>query len=54
MRKSRDFHLVASPSDSDCTLTGLPSGKTVQIYVVAVGENGLVSPASEIKEIVVP
>lgn len=49
-----NFHLVASPSDSDCTLTGLPSGSTVQIYVVAVGETGLVSPLSEIKQIVVP
>lgn len=49
-----DFVLAASPADSDATLTGLPSGQTVQVQVVAVGDQGLVSPASETKQIVVP
>lgn len=51
-----DFVLIASPADSDATLTGLPSGQTVQVQVVAVGASpqSLVSPASATQQIVVP
>jgi hypothetical protein len=48
-----DFTLDQSPADSDATLTGLPSGQTVQLHVIAVNEAGN-SPASSTEEIVVP
>ena len=44
---------VGSPTDSDFTLTGLPSGATVKVYVTAVNDAGESQP-SEVKQIVVP
>jgi hypothetical protein len=49
-----DFVLAVTVSDSDCTLTGLPSGATVKVKVVAVNADGDESPPSEIKQIIVP
>jgi hypothetical protein len=49
-----DFILAVTVSDSDATLTGLPSAATVKIRVVAVNADGDVSPPSETKQIVVP
>jgi hypothetical protein len=49
-----DFTLAVTVSDSDCTLTGLPSGATVKVKVIAVNSDGDESPPSEIKQILVP
>lgn len=35
-----DFIAVASVTDSDATLTGLPSGTTVQIQITALNDAG--------------
>ena len=48
-----DFVLADSPSDSDATLTGQPSGQTVKLNIVAVNDAGD-SPVSGTEEIVVP
>jgi hypothetical protein len=40
-------------SDSDCTLSGLPSGKTVRVRIVAANEAGEAAP-SAVMEIAVP
>jgi hypothetical protein len=44
---------IATVSDSDATLTGLPSGKTVKIYIVAANDAGQAAPSATV-EIVVP
>lgn len=44
---------VATVTDSDATLTGLPSGKTVKIYIVSANDAGQAAP-SETVSIVVP
>jgi len=49
-----DFVLSVSVSDSDCTLTGLPSAATVKVKVIAVNADGDESPPSDIQQIVVP
>ena len=49
-----DFVLAVTVSDSDCTLSGLPSGATVKVKVVAVNADGDESPPSETKQILVP
>ncbi len=48
-----DFVPVATVYDSDATLTGLPSGATLQVYVTSVNDAGESAP-SAIMEIVVP
>lgn len=49
-----DFVLAASVSDSDATLSGLPTGAIVQVYVIAVNGDGDESPASDIQTRTVP
>lgn len=49
-----DFVLAASVSDSDVTLTSLPTGLTLKVRVVSVNSQSDASPPSEIKQIVVP
>jgi hypothetical protein len=44
---------VITTSESDATLTGLPSGKTVKIYIIAANDAGQAQP-SETVTIVVP
>ena len=48
-----DFVPAATVSDSDATLTGLPSGATVRVRVTAVNDTGESQP-SAVKEAVVP
>lgn len=48
-----EFVAFGTPTDSDFTLTGLPSGATVKVRVTAVNDAGE-SEASETKQIVVP
>jgi hypothetical protein len=48
-----DFVFVDNPTDSDCTLTGLPHGATVKICVSAVNAAGE-SLKSDPAQIVVP
>jgi hypothetical protein len=48
-----DFVVVARVNDSDATLSGLTTGKTVKVRVPAVNDTGE-SQASEEKELVVP
>ncbi len=40
-------------TDSDATLTGLPSGKTVKVYVIAANDAGQAAPSDTV-QIVVP
>ena len=47
-----DFVAAGSPTDSDFTLTGLPSGATVKVRVTAVNDAGESQP-SVTKQIVV-
>ncbi len=47
------FVAAGSPTDSDFTLTGLPSGATVKVYLTAVNGAGESTP-SETQQIVVP
>lgn len=49
-----DFHLVLTVHDSDCTLTGLPSGAQVRVRVIAVNSAGAAAPPSEVAEALVP
>lgn len=49
-----DFILAVTVSESNATLTGLPSGATVKIQVIAVNADGDESPPSETQQIVVP
>ena len=44
---------VDSPSDSDFTFTGLPSGATVRVQIVSANDTGYAQP-SAVVEIVVP
>ncbi len=48
-----DFRAVATVTDSDATLSGLPSGKTVKVRVTAANDAGE-GQASEVAEVVVP
>jgi len=48
------FHLLASVTDSDATLSGLPAGATVQVRVIAVNADGDASPPSDVVEVLVP
>lgn len=47
------FVAVGSPTDSDFTLTGLPSGATVKVRVTAVNDAGESTPSAT-QQIVVP
>jgi hypothetical protein len=54
------FHLsfhpaiaVANANDSDATLAGQPSGKTLKVYVIAANDAGQTAPSDTVK-IVVP
>lgn len=49
-----DFVLAVTVSESNATLTGLPSGATVKVRVIAVNADGDESPPSETQQIVVP
>ena len=49
-----DFVLAATVTDSEVTLTGLPSGSTVRIRIVAVNAQGDESQPSAVVQIVVP
>jgi hypothetical protein len=49
-----DFQLFMSVTDSDATLTGLPSGATLKVRLIATNDQGDESPPSEVKQIVVP
>lgn len=49
-----DFILAVTVSESNATLTGLPSGATVKVRVIAVNADGDESPPSETQQIVVP
>ena len=48
------FVLAASVQDSDATLTGLPSGATLNVYVIAINNDGDESPPSDSQTINVP
>jgi hypothetical protein len=48
------FHLFASVTDSDATLSGVPAGATVQVRVIAVNAAGDTSPPSDVVEVLVP
>lgn len=48
-----NFVAVATVNDSDCTLSGLPSGKTVRVQVVSANDAGQSEPSTP-AEIVVP
>jgi hypothetical protein len=48
------FHLFLSVSDSDATLTGLPSGATLKVRIIATNDQGDQSPPSDVAQIVVP
>ena len=48
------FHLFASVTDSDATLSGLPAGATVQVRVIAVNADGDASLPSDVVEVLVP
>ena len=48
-----NFMAADSVTDSDATLTGLPSGATVRVRVTAVNESSAESQPSEAAEIVV-
>lgn len=47
-----DFHTVATVTDSDATLTGLPTGKTVKIRVTALNDAGESIPSAEVEAVV--
>lgn len=49
-----NFVLAITVSDSDCTLSGLPSGATVKVKVIAVNADGGESIPSDIPQIIVP
>jgi hypothetical protein len=49
-----DFQLFTSVSDSDATLTGLPSGATLNVRLIATNDQGDASPPSDVAQIVVP
>jgi hypothetical protein len=46
------FH-PANVTDSDATLTGQPSGKTLKIYIIAANDAGQAAPSDTVT-IVVP
>jgi hypothetical protein len=48
-----DFVAVGSPTDSDFTLTGLPSGATVKVQITAVNDAGESQPSTT-QQMVVP
>ena len=48
-----NFVAVATVNDSDCTLSGLPSGKTVRIQIVSANDAGQGQP-SGMAEIIIP
>lgn len=47
-----EFHAVDSPSDSDATLSGLPSGATVKVRVTSVNGAGESLPGPEVQAVV--
>ncbi len=47
-----EFTAAASVSDSDATLTGLPSGATVEIQVTAVNDAGESVPSATVSAVV--
>jgi hypothetical protein len=47
-----NFVATATVNDSDCTLSGLPSGKTVRVQIVSANDAGE-AQASSVAEIVV-
>ncbi len=47
------FRRVATVTDSDATITGLPAGSTVRVRVIAVNDAGNAAP-SDVVEIVMP
>jgi hypothetical protein len=47
-----EFHAVDSPSDSDATLGGLPSGATVKVRVTSVNDAGESQPGPEATAVV--
>lgn len=47
-----EFHAVQSPSDSDATLPGLPSGATVKVRVTSVNSAGESLPGPEAEAVV--
>ena len=48
-----DFVFVTNVTDSDYTFTGLPSGKTVKVQIIAANDAGQAAPSTT-AEIVVP
>jgi hypothetical protein len=44
---------IATVTDSDATLTGQPSGKTLKIYIIAANDAGQAAPSDTVT-IVVP
>ena len=44
---------IATVTDSDATLTGQPSGKTLKIYIIAANDAGQAAPSDTV-QIVVP
>jgi fibronectin type 3 domain-containing protein len=49
-----DFTLALTVSDSDGTLSSLPSAATLKVKVIAVNSDGDESSPSETKQILVP
>ena len=47
-----DFRAVATVTDSDATLTALPTGKTVKIRVTALNDAGESTPSAEVEAVV--
>jgi len=47
-----DFVAVLTVTDSDGTLTGLPSGKTVKVRVIAVNGTFESLPGAEVEAVV--
>ena len=47
-----DFRAVATVTDSDATLSGLPSGKTVKVRVTAANDAGESGPSAEVQPVV--
>ena len=47
-----DFRAVATVTDSDATLTGLPSGKTVKVRITAANDAGESLPGTEVQAVV--
>lgn len=44
-----NFRAVATVSDSDATITGLPTGKTVKVRVTAANDAGESAPSAEVE-----